>query len=110
LATKVSFANEIYQVCEKLEIDYDKVIEYARYDSRLGQSHWAVPGPMPAPDGSFKFGFSGSCFPKDLNALVHVAKQLGINPVVLEAVWKKNLEVRPEKDWEQLKGRAVVKD
>ena len=36
LATKVSFANEIYQVCEKLKIDYDKVVEYATLDERLG--------------------------------------------------------------------------
>jgi len=107
LATKVSFANEIFQICDKFEIDYDKVIEYARYDKRLGQSHWAVPGPMPATDGTFKYGFSGSCFPKDLNALIHVAKDLGLNPIMLLATWHKNLEVRPEKDWEQLKGRAI---
>lgn len=57
LATKVSFANEIYQMCEAMEIDYDKVIEYAQHDTRLGNSHWSVPGP----DGSF--GFGGHCFP-----------------------------------------------
>ena len=42
LATKVSFANEIYQICEKLNIDYDKVVEYATLDDRLGKSHWNV--------------------------------------------------------------------
>ena len=45
LSTKVSFANEIYQICQQLKIDYDKVIEYATLDSRLGKSHWQVPGP-----------------------------------------------------------------
>ena len=60
LATKVSFANEMYQMCEALDIDYDKVIEYARYDDRLGNTHWAVPGP----DGDF--GYGGHCFPKDI--------------------------------------------
>ena len=60
LATKVSFANEMYQICQGLNIDYDKVIEYARYDDRLGNSHWSVPGP----DGDF--GFGGHCFPKDI--------------------------------------------
>lgn len=101
LATKVSFANEIAELCGKLQIDYDKVIEYAVKDKRLGTSHWSVPGP----DGSV--GFSGSCFPKDLNALISLAKDLECHPNVLEAAWQTNLRVRPQKDWEQLKGRAV---
>jgi UDPglucose 6-dehydrogenase len=101
LATKVAFANEIYQICDGLGIDYDKLIEYATKDKRLGTSHWAVPGH----DGHV--GFGGTCLPKDLNALVSVAHNLGVDPSVMEAVWKKNLEIRPEKDWEQLKGRAV---
>lgn len=104
LASKVSFCNEFYQICEKVGVDYDKVIEYALYDNRLGNSHLRVPGH----DGHF--GFGGSCFPKDLNALIFEAKRLGLSPTVLEAVWKKNLEVRPEKDWENLKGRAVCSD
>lgn len=101
LALKVSYANEMYQICQGLNIDYDKVIEYARYDDRLGNSHWSVPGP----DGDF--GFSGSCFPKDVQALIYQAKLLGVDPEVLEAAWSKNLKVRASKDWEQLKGRAV---
>ena len=102
LATKVSFANEMYQICEGLGIDYDKVVEYSTYDERLGKSHWAVPGP----DG--KLGFGGSCFPKDINALIHLAGQLDLCPDVLLGVWEKNLEVRPEEDWKELKGRAVT--
>ena len=104
LALKVSYANEMYQICQGLNIDYDKVIEYARYDDRLGNSHWSVPGP----DGDF--GFSGSCFPKDVQALIYQAKLLGVDPEVLEAAWSKNLKVRASKDWEQLKGRAVSED
>ena len=101
LATKVSFANEMKQFCDKKNIDYDKVVEYALYDNRIGQSHLGVPGP----DG--KLGFGGSCFPKDINALIHEMKKEDVNPSMLEATWKKNLLVRPEKDWEKLKGRAV---
>ena len=104
LATKVSFANEIKQICDVSSIDYDKVVEYALYDNRIGKSHLSVPGP----DGSL--GFSGSCFPKDLNSLIYIAEEAGIMPIVMEAVWQKNLEVRPEKDWENLKGRAVSDD
>jgi UDPglucose 6-dehydrogenase len=109
LATKVSYANEIYQVCQKLGLKYDNVIGLAKLDKRLGESHWKVPGPMPADDGSGKpaFGYSGSCFPKDTNSLLFIAKSLGIDPKVLQGVWNKNLEVRPERDWENLKGRAV---
>jgi UDPglucose 6-dehydrogenase len=102
LATKVSFANEIHQICQKLNVDYDKVIEYATKDKRLGTSHWAVPGP----DG--KVGFGLTCFPKDLNALINVALGLGLNPRIMKAVWEKNLEIRPEKDWEKLKGRTIL--
>ena len=101
LATKVSFANEFKQVCNKMNVDYDKVLEYALYDDRIGKTHLSAPGP----DG--KMGFGGSCFPKDVNALIYFSKNLDLNPLVLESIWNKNLEVRPEKDWEDLKGRAV---
>jgi len=104
LATKVSFANEMKMICDKMNIDYDKVVEYSTYDDRLGKSHWAVPGP----DG--KLGFGGSCFPKDINALIHLGLELDMLPQVLMAAWKTNLDVRPEKDWEELKGRAVMDD
>jgi len=105
----VLLADELNQICEKLNVDYDKVIEYATKDKRLGTSHWSVPGPMPADDGTGRLlkGFAGSCFVKDLNALISLAKSLGIDPKVMLAAWEKNLEVRPEKDWLNLKGRAV---
>ena len=102
LATKVSFANEMKMICDELNIDYDKVVEYSTYDERLGKSHWAVPGP----DGHY--GFGGSCFPKDLNAILDVCRQLGVPAKTLYGAWETNLKVRPEKDWKKLKGRAVV--
>ena len=104
LATKVSFANEMKQICDKIDIDYDKVVEYSTYDERLGKSHWAVPGP----DG--KLGFGGSCFPKDLNAILDVCRKLGVPATTLFGAWQTNEKVRPERDWELLKGRAVVDD
>ena len=102
LATKVSFANEMYQICKGLGIDYDKVIEYAQYDDRLGKSHWAVPGP----DGDF--GYGGHCFPKDVKALITVAENLNIFPEMLMSTDAKNDSIRKDKDWENMKGRAVV--
>lgn len=115
LAVKVALANEFYQICQALDnaganIDYDKVIEYATFDKRLGNSHWKVPGPMPADDtGEPAFGFGGSCFCKDINALISISKSLGVDPKVMSAAWDKNLEVRPQKDWLKLIGRAVSK-
>ena len=102
LATKVSFANEMKMICDELNIDYDKVVEYSTYDERLGKSHWSVPGP----DG--KLGFGGSCFPKDINALISLSKDMRLYLHTLQSVWKTNLKVRPERDWEELKGRAVT--
>ena len=104
LATKVSFANEMYQICEGLNIDYDKVTEYAKYDERLGKSHLNVPGP----DGDF--GYGGHCFPKDVRALIQVAQELDIIPRMLLATNSKNNDVRKNRDWEKQEGRAVIKD
>jgi len=108
LTVKVAFANEMLQICSALDknglnVDYDKVVEYATFDSRIGTSHWNVPGP----DG--KLGFGGSCFPKDINAMICVAQSMDVDPKVLKAAWQKNLEVRPERDWEKLIGRAISK-
>ncbi len=100
LATKVSFANEMYNICEQIGIDYDKVVEYAIYDERLGKSHWAVPGP----DGDF--GFGGHCFPKDLSAIINQFDTYGL----LESVEDVNNQVREDRDWEHMVGRAVLEE
>jgi UDPglucose 6-dehydrogenase len=116
LAVKVSFANEIAQICEALDaggldIDYDKVIEYVKADERLGATHWSVPGPVPTHDGRYVRGFGGHCFPKDINALMSVARKYNVDPRVMQAAWDKNLEVRKpdDRDWEKQIGRAVSK-
>ena len=100
LATKVSFANEMYQICEKFDMDYDKVVEYATLDERLGVTHWSVPGP----DGDL--GFGGHCLPKDLSALIEVADDLDVD--VLRSTQRTNNKVRKDRDWERMKGRAVI--
>jgi nucleotide sugar dehydrogenase len=102
LAVKVSLANEFAAMCQAGGIDYDKVAEYATFDPRLGHTHWVVPGP------DAKMGFGGSCFPKDINSMIHFATNMGSPCHTLKGAWQTNLEVRPERDWEDLKGRAVV--
>ena len=94
--------NEMYQIAEKIDADWDAAVAGFVGDGRIGHSHLGVPGH----DG--KFGFGGSCFPKDIQAMIDFAEVFGIEPTVLKGAWKKNLEVRPEQDWTQLKGRAVV--
>ena len=104
LATKVMFANEMYQICEDSSIDYDKVLEYVLYDTRFGRTHLSVPGP----DGDL--GFGGHCFPKDLNALIHFAEAREVDCSLLKTVRSKNESIRTNKDWQQMKGRAVSED
>ena len=63
MATKISFANEMYQICKKLDIDYDEVIEVATLDERLGPQYgWKVPGPILV-DGKLALGYGLSCIP-----------------------------------------------
>jgi len=102
LATKVSFANELYTLCNKMGVNYDIVVKTAIKDQRIGKTHFQVPGP----DG--KFGFGGSCFPKDISALISVFKANNVDTLVLNSVWERNQTIdRIEKDWEFLKGRAI---
>jgi len=101
-ATKVSFMNEMYQIANAAGVDWDMAVDGFIRDGRIGHSHLAVPGP----DG--KFGFGGSCFPKDIQAMINYSKKLGVSPNVLKGAWETNLDVRPERDWEKLKGRAVT--
>ena len=103
-ATKVSFLNEMYQIAEKCGANWEEAIEGFVRDGRIGHSHMNVPGP----DG--KFGFGGSCFPKDIQAMINFSDSLNTPSNVLKGAWKTNLEVRPEEDWKKLKGRAVVEE
>jgi len=101
LAVKVSVMNEFYRMANELGVEWNKALEGFVSDPRIGNSHTQVPGH----DG--KLGFGGTCFPKDINALITLGKQLGVNMNTIEAAWETNLEVRPEQDWKDLKGRAV---
>jgi len=104
LATKVTFANQMYDICDATGIDYDKVCEYALLDRRIGPSHLAVPGP----DGDK--GFGGHCFPKDLSAMIHYAEAFLADASFLKQVTRSNSTYRENKDWLDMKGRAVSED
>jgi len=102
LSVKVSFANEIYDICEAHGIDYEVAKDLAILDPRLGNSHWMVPGP----DGDR--GFGGHCFPKDLHGLCYVAEEFGVDVDVLKATLTTNNRVRADRDWESQDGRAII--
>lgn len=100
-ATKVSIMNEFKRLSDALGANWPTALAGFAADGRIGDSHLHVPGP----DG--KLGYGGTCFPKDVNALISLGKKLGTPMNTLEAGWKTNLEVRPEQDWTELAGRAI---
>ncbi|ADB58270.1 UDP-glucose dehydrogenase family protein [Archaeoglobus profundus] len=91
LATKISFANEIGNICKKLGIDVYKVFEGVGLDHRINPAFFRA-----------GIGFGGSCFPKDVKALIRKAEELGEDPKILKAVIEVN-EKQPLKMIELLK-------
>ena len=79
LATKISFINEIAHICDELDIDVESVRKGIGSDSRIGYS-FIYPGA----------GYGGSCFPKDVKAIIYTAKKAGVEPWILDAVEKRN--------------------
>ena len=81
LATKISFMNEVARLCDIIGADVEEVRHGISTDSRIG-AQFLYPGP----------GYGGSCFPKDVKALVHTAKENGIHFKIVEAVEEVNKE------------------
>ena len=79
LATKISFMNEIAGLAERLGADVEMVRQGIGADQRIGY-HFIYPGA----------GYGGSCFPKDVKALIHTARAIGFEPKVLQAVEDRN--------------------
>ncbi len=79
LATKISFMNEIAAVCDHLKVDVENVRKGIGSDQRIGYS-FIYPG----------CGYGGSCFPKDVSAVIHMARQHQLEPAVLVSVEARN--------------------
>ena len=90
LATKVMFMNELRDVFEAsgTETPWEQFTYMLSHDKRIGHSHMQVPGP----DGHK--GFGGHCFPKDTEAFLHYAKELGVDMTVLETAVESNKKIR----------------
>lgn len=100
-ATKVSIMNEFKLLSDKIGANWDDALKGFVSDGRIGDSHLNVPGH----DG--KLGYGGTCFPKDVNALLSFSKIHNIELNSIAGGWVTNLKVRPEKDWEKNEGRSV---
>jgi len=85
LATKISFINEIATICEKLGADVNEVRRGIGFDSRIG-FQFLFPG----------LGYGGSCFPKDVDALVRRVEEESYEPAILKAVQAVN---RAQREW-----------
>ncbi len=90
LAMKVMFANEFYDICQKLGISYNEAKEMVIADRRIGPTHLDV---------TSERGFGGKCFPKDLIAIIEKAKELNVDVPLLELVEQRNREIRRHHDW-----------
>ena len=83
LATRISFMNEISELCERIGADVEQVRQGIGSDSRIGRS-FLFPG----------VGFGGSCFPKDVRALTHIGTVQGLDMRIAEAVHQVNINAR----------------
>jgi UDPglucose 6-dehydrogenase len=79
LATRISFINEMAQICERMDVDIDEVRRGMGADARIGH-HFLYPG----------VGYGGSCFPKDVQALASFGRRAGADCEILEAVHRRN--------------------
>jgi len=93
LATRISFMNEIANLCERLGVDVENVRKGIGSDRRIGYS-FIYPG----------YGYGGSCFPKDVRALVHTAREHGVDPMILNSVEARN-EAQKQRLFERITAR-----
>jgi UDPglucose 6-dehydrogenase len=96
LSTKISFINEIGNICKKLHIDTYDVADGMGYDKRIGRAFLNA-----------GIGWGGSCFPKDVKALITKARELGETPIILESVLQVNQE-QPNKPLDLLKKHVDI--
>jgi UDPglucose 6-dehydrogenase len=82
--------NEFSVLASAMDVKWDEVARIASTDSRLGNTHWSVPGP----DG--QAGFGGACFPKDTAAIATLARPHNIPMTVLNAAIQANKFMRDE--------------
>ena len=101
-AAKIAFFNELRQIAFAAGANFETIRHGIIASGWVHPMHTQAPGP----DG--RLGFGGKCFPKDIAAFATYARKIGVHPTMLEAAIKKNLELRPERDWEQIEGAITL--
>ncbi|MGD1995838.1 MAG: UDP-glucose/GDP-mannose dehydrogenase family protein [Anaerolineae bacterium] len=99
LATRISFINEIANICEALGADVKEVASGMGYDPRIGPDFLDA-----------GVGYGGSCFPKDVKALAHMASVHGRHPQLLHAVMEINIDQRRQVVWKLREMLGDLKD
>jgi nucleotide sugar dehydrogenase len=92
-ALKIAYVNEMYDICQKLGVEYDEVKNMWLADGRIGNSHHQVPGH----DGDR--GFGGPCFPKDLKTFITWAEGQGMKVDTMWSAHNVNQRIRKNIDW-----------
>lgn len=105
-ACKVGLMNEFDELCRSFNAERDEAMKLFLLDARIGRSHHEVPGHDGQP------GFGGSCFLKDVNAFLHIARDMEVTAHIVEAAWRSNVQRRtPDyiaSEFERMKGRAIT--
>lgn len=89
LALKVAFFNQVYDLCEKANVEYSAVANYVTEDPRIGDSHTTI---------TEERGFGGHCFPKDVSALLSSSHELDYDLSILSEAMQYNERLRNEKN------------
>lgn len=95
LATITIVANQMYDICNALDLSYNEIKDMVKADHRLKFA------PL---DVSTEKGFGGKCFPKDLLAMIKKAEEIGVDVNFLKNVWVYNLKKRRIRDWHEIPG------
>lgn len=93
-ATKVVFANQLYDFCQRLGIDYDLVKESARADMRVGRWHLEIFTNLFSRARKDRRGYGGKCLPKDVKNLIHFGDEIGVDLKLLKEVDAINEQLR----------------
>ena len=87
LALKVAFFNQMYDLCDALDVEYSAVAHYTTIDERIGDSHSFI---------SEERGFGGHCFPKDVNAIIKTGQRNNVDLSILKTAIEYNKAIRKD--------------
>jgi len=101
LTGQIALANELYQICNAVGIDYNQIKDVLLLDNRIARN-------ISVPGHDKDLGFGGKCLPKDLNALIYLSRENMHRPYLFEEVWRLNERFRKNKDWLDIPGATSL--